>query len=185
MDKLNDWVAMVREYAPTEWERLPELDLYMDQVITLMNKQLAPFTTDGDQLLTPSMINNYVKDGVLPRPVQKKYSRDHLAMLMMVCILKSVLSLSEIHSILQGLTVGHRVEELYPDFSAEQSRALHEVADRVNSKTNRSREDMYRLAVGLALEANARRSAAARILDNLQELEDDGEKKERDKSKKE
>ncbi len=44
------------------WERLPELDLYMDQVITLMDKQLTPFTTDGsDKLLTPSMINNYVK----------------------------------------------------------------------------------------------------------------------------
>lgn len=48
----------------------------MDQVITFLNKQLELFTMDGERLLTPSMINNYVKDGVLPRPVQKKYGRE-------------------------------------------------------------------------------------------------------------
>ena len=75
---LADWIVDIREYEPTAWERLPELDLYMDQVITLMDKQLTPFTTDGsDKLLTPSMINNYVKDEVLPRPVKKKYSREN------------------------------------------------------------------------------------------------------------
>ena len=70
---LEGWIAEIRDYEPTAWERMPELDLYMDQVITLMDKQLTPFTTDGgDKLLTPSMINNYVKDEVLPRPVKKK-----------------------------------------------------------------------------------------------------------------
>ncbi|MBS1327819.1 MAG: DUF1836 domain-containing protein [Oscillospiraceae bacterium] len=96
IQKLNDWVAAVHDFAPTPWERLPELDLYMDQVITLMGKQLELFQVGEERLLTSSMINNYVKGGVLPRPSQKKYSRDHLAMLTMICMLKSVLSLPEI-----------------------------------------------------------------------------------------
>lgn len=162
---LADWIVDIREYEPTTWERLPELDLYMDQVITLMDKQLTPFTTDGsDKLLTPSMINNYVKDEVLPRPVKKKYSRDHLAMLMMICILKPVLSLPEIHEIIRGLVSERRVEEMYPDFAQKQQRTLQEVADRMQEFPEYDRETLYRKAVGLALEAAARRIAAERIL---------------------
>lgn len=72
-EKLWQWVESVLQYEPISWSRLPELDLYMDQVITLMSKELEPFSLEGERLLTPSMINNYVKDGVLPRPNQKKY----------------------------------------------------------------------------------------------------------------
>ena len=71
-EKLWQWVDSVLHYEPISWDRLPELDLYMDQVITLMSKELDPFSLEGERLLTPSMINNYVKDGVLPRPNQKK-----------------------------------------------------------------------------------------------------------------
>ena len=49
------------------------------------------------------MINNYVKDGVLPRPEQKKYSRDHLALLMVICMLKQVLSIQDVSSLLKTL----------------------------------------------------------------------------------
>lgn len=103
---LFDWLASVHDYAPIPWERLPELDLYMDQVITLMDKQLAPFQGEEERLLTSSMINNYVKGGVLPRPTQKKYARPHLAMLLMIVMLKPVLSLPEIQKAMKGLGCG-------------------------------------------------------------------------------
>ena len=61
-EKLWQWVDSVLHYEPISWDRLPELDLYMDQVITLMSKELDPFSLEGERLLTPSMINNYVKD---------------------------------------------------------------------------------------------------------------------------
>lgn len=91
-EKLWQWVDSVLHYEPIPWARLPELDLYMDQVITLMSKQLEPFSLEGERLLTPSMINNYVKDGVLPRPNQKNTGGQHLSRLLMICMLKSVLS---------------------------------------------------------------------------------------------
>lgn len=131
IQKLNDWVAAVHDFDPTPWERLPELDLYMDQVITLMGKQLELFQVGEERLLTSSMINNYVKGGVLPRPSQKKYSRDHLAMLTMICMLKSVLSLPEIQETMHGLDAENRVETLYPDFSAMELRALGGVVERI------------------------------------------------------
>lgn len=130
-EKLWQWVDSVLHYEPISWDRLPELDLYMDQVITLMSKELDPFSLEGERLLTPSMINNYVKDGVLPRPNQKKYGREHLSRLLMICTLKSVLSLPEIDSTLRGLTEVQPIRDLYQDFADAQNIALKEVAERV------------------------------------------------------
>lgn len=166
-EKLWRWVESVLQYEPISWARLPELDLYMDQVITLMSKELEPFSLEGERLLTPSMINNYVKDGVLPRPNQKKYGREHLSRLLMICMLKSVLSLPEIDSTLRGLTATQPIGDLYQDFADAQSIALREIAERVDALSDQGEETMYQLAIGLALEANARRIAAARILDSL------------------
>ena len=96
MNKLSQWEKEVGEYEALEWERMPEIYLYMDQVLTFMDKQLDLFKREGkDGLLTSSMINNYVKDGVLPRPEQKKYAKEHLALLTMICVLKPVLSIPE------------------------------------------------------------------------------------------
>ena len=186
--ELLDWAAAIHDYQPADWDRLPELDLYMDQVITLMDKQLAPFSGDGERLLTSSMINNYVKDGVLPRPESKKYSRNHLAMLLMICMLKSVLSLPEIHNILEGMTAGKGVEDLYPAFTTIHRQAMQEAASRIDAAREQDTAALYQLAMTMALEANARRIAAARILDSLKPSEDkelEKEKKEEKKAKKE
>lgn len=173
-ENLTGWLHTARDYAPTTWDRLPELDLYMDQVITLMDKQLVPFMLEDDKLLTPSMINNYVKDGVLPRPVRKKYSREHLAMLMMICLLKPVISLPDIRAMLEGLMGGTEppeMEAVYADFSARQSQTLQDVAVSVEKANCGSREEWIREAMTLALEANARRIAAAKILAALSDKE--------------
>ncbi len=181
---LRDWVEAALSYGPISWDRLPELDLYMDQVITLMNKELGPFAVSDERLLTPSMINNYVKDGVLPRPNQKKYSREHLSRLLMVCMLKSVLSLPQIDTTLRGLTATQPIDVLYQDFADAQSIALREVAERIEALPEPSEETMYQLAIGLALEANARRIAAARILECLCPSGGEDSAKEPKKSKK-
>ena len=63
-----------------QWELLPDIGLYMDQVITLMDRTFSPALPKGE--MTKSMVNNYVKVGLIPRPVGKKYDREHLAMLL-------------------------------------------------------------------------------------------------------
>lgn len=182
--QLQQWLDDASAYTPMEWDRLPELELYMDQVITFLNKQLELFTMDGERLLTPSMINNYVKDGVLPRPVQKKYGREHLAMLMIIYMLKPVLSLPEIDATLQGLTSGERsIKEVYPDFLEKQNASLQTVVDRIKNAPDQGDDALYRTALDLALEANACHVAAARILDCLMEKQEDREKS-KEKNKK-
>ena len=87
---------------PTE---IPNIDLYMDQVTTFMDSHLeATKRSEEDKILTKTMINNYAKNNLLPPPVKKKYSRDHMITLMFIYYFKSLMSISDIQSVLGPLT---------------------------------------------------------------------------------
>ena len=91
------WAAAAEGYALPAWEQLPGIPLYMDQVTMVTGEALALFERDEKQsLLTSSMVNNYVKNGVVEHPVHKKYMREHLVKLMMTSLLKQVLSIQDI-----------------------------------------------------------------------------------------
>jgi DNA-binding transcriptional MerR regulator len=167
-EKVAEWAKEVKEYSAVEWDRLPEIYLYMDQVLTYMDKQLSLFERSSDNtLLTSSMINNYVKDGVLPRPEQKKYSRDHLALLTVICLLKQVLSIQDISILIKTLLEDASKSEMYDRFCSAQSSALKEVCERVESAVPQGEAELTRLAIELSVEANARRTASERILSEL------------------
>lgn len=85
---------------------IPNIDLYMDQVTTFMESKLRPSTRNpqDDKILTKTMINNYTKNDLLPPPVKKKYSKEHVLLLIFIYYFKGVLSISDIQSLLQPLT---------------------------------------------------------------------------------
>lgn len=94
LDQIFDAFPYIRR------EDIPGIDLYMDQVTTFLQRNLSGLSRDpdGDKFLTKTMINNYVKNKVLIPPVKKKYSRDHLMLLIMIYYLKSFLSIGDIRS---------------------------------------------------------------------------------------
>ena len=82
-------------------ESIPNIELYMDQVTSFIDGQLAGSKrSEDDKLLTKTMINNYTKNDLLPPPVKKKYSKEHLLCLIFIYYLKNILSINDIHSIL-------------------------------------------------------------------------------------
>ncbi|MGF7004114.1 hypothetical protein M2145_001198 [Lachnospiraceae bacterium PF1-21] len=84
---------------------IPDIDLYMDQVTTFMDAHLeSTKRSPEDKVLTKTMINNYAKNNLLPPPVKKKYSKDHMMVLTLIYYLKNVLSIKDIESILKPLT---------------------------------------------------------------------------------
>ena len=92
----------IDSWEPVKWEGLPDIDLYMDQVVTYLRRQLALFQDDSEaSLVTRSIINNYVKDGIVPRPVNKRYAREQLSSLMMACVLKRVLPMQQVKQLLR------------------------------------------------------------------------------------
>lgn len=90
-------------------EEIPDIDLYMDQVTTLMDSKLKATTRypGEDKILTKTMINNYAKNDLLPPPVKKKYSREHMMVLIFIYYFKSFLTISDIETLLKPITEQH------------------------------------------------------------------------------
>lgn len=139
MDKIKvslaEWGQEIQEFHIPRWEEMPELELYMDQVITLVERYLSPIIqTDKHALLTSSMVNNYVKLGLIPPPEKKRYSRVHLAFLVAITLLKQVLTIPEIKEgiVFQGRVIG--IREAYNLFCEEQEESLQIVAAQTMGK---------------------------------------------------
>ena len=103
-EKLLRWERFLDSYRLPEWQDLPQIDLYLDQVIALVNQFLGFFVYDPteEKLLTPSMVNNYVKSRLIPPPVRKKYGRKHIALLLMICTFKQSVSMAAMSNMLPG-----------------------------------------------------------------------------------
>jgi hypothetical protein len=145
--------AGLTAYAPPDWDQLPDLGLYMDQVITYMERQCRTLYPVAGSILTPSMINNYVKCGLVKRPVGKKYDRVQLAQLMMLCILKQVASLEEMKLLMTPLP-GEDTQGLYAAFCKTQESVFESLSSRPPEAT----------AMQYAIEAAAFRSLCAQKL---------------------
>ena len=101
---LRELLDRLKEISYVQPDELPNIDLYMDQVTTFMDHHLASSKRyEEDKLLTKTMINNYTKNELLPSPNKKKYSKDHMYLLILIYYLKGVLSITDIQAILKPL----------------------------------------------------------------------------------
>lgn len=98
------------------WQQLPDLDLYLDQVLLYVNQQTSPFLAEGEKPLTASMVNNYVKHGYIPKPSKKKYNRVHLARLIILSICKPIFPIADIQEIIDILKKDHEAADLFNAF---------------------------------------------------------------------
>ena len=104
-DILNSILQNISSLSYIKPEDLPNIDLYMDQVTTFMEGQLASTKRyPEDKVLTKTMINNYAKNSLLPSPEKKKYSRDHLLVLIFIYYFKNILSINDIQTLFQPIT---------------------------------------------------------------------------------
>jgi len=103
-------------FSYPKWEDIPNIDLYLDQVLLYVNQVCAPVSPDKDKGLTASMVNNYVKHGYLTKPDKKKYQRKQIARLIAITTLKSVFSIQEIAQTLNTLQTQASSDQLYDAF---------------------------------------------------------------------
>ena len=107
---------MNSNFSYPKWEDIPNIDLYLDQVLLYVNQVCAPISPDKDKGLTASMVNNYVKHGYLTKPDKKKYQRKQIARLIAITTLKSVFSIQEIAQTLNTLQTQACSDQLYDAF---------------------------------------------------------------------
>lgn len=144
-------IERMSRYEPTAWTLIPDLGLYMDQVLTYIEQQLYPLYGERVKgIITPSMINNYVKSGLVNRPTGKKYYREQLALLMMIVTLKPTASMDDIAR-LTALSEGQSIEQLYNDFRQTQLQVLRTVS--IDPKANALRYAVTATAYRLVTES--------------------------------
>ena len=133
------------QYHCPRWEELPEIELYVDQVVSILQKNLVIFSKDTENpIITSSMINNYVKKDILEAPVKKKYNREHLAKLFVICICKKLMSISEIGESIKHMQKVYSVEEGYNIFCNELEKSIKCAFDYSNNKIDLPLEEKTR-----------------------------------------
>lgn len=126
----------ISKYHIPRWEELPDIELYMDQVITFIEKNIRIFSDESsEKVITPSMVNNYVKLRLIPKPIKKRYNKVHLAYLIAISILKQVMTIEEIRDgiIFQAKINGKK--GAYNLFCEEQERALKSIVNQINPRS--------------------------------------------------
>ena len=165
MDELQDLKNRMEQERPTPWEDLPDIALYMDQLISYMPRQLIRF--DDGPNLTSAMVNNYIKDGLVPRAEGKRYGPVHLGYLTAVVALKQVLSVKNIGALMgAGRSLEKTPPEQYGYFCRALDRALTDTAQSIDPEAGES--DLARMALDFAVRSYANQLACQRILDILQ-----------------
>lgn len=131
-EELMKFSVAISEFHIPRWEELPDIELYMDQVITFIENNISIFSVStNENIITPSMVNNYVKLNLIPKPIKKRYNKTHLAYLIAISILKHVFTIQEVRDgiLFQSNFNGER--EAYNSFCEEQEIALKYLVNQI------------------------------------------------------
>ena len=185
--------------------QIPNIDLYMDQVLTFMNGHLEDAKRyESDKIMTKTMINNYAKNHLLPAPDKKKYSKEHIMVLMFIYYFKSILSIGDIQSILNPLTDRYfsngkslNLEKIYEEvFSLEEDQieqlkeTLTKDYERAeNTFVNESEEDkeflqMFSFICMLSYDIYIKRQIIEKMIDEIHLPKKEEKHKKEDRTKK-
>lgn len=128
-DLLNSIIKSLDRTEHVKPEELPDIELYMDQVTTFMEQRLkkASRNPEDDKIMTKTMINNYVKNHLMPPPDKKKYSKEHMLLILFIYYFKGFMSIGDIQTLLTPLTEQYfgedkefKLEDIYTEvFSME------------------------------------------------------------------
>lgn len=181
-DEIENYLTALASGKPPEWEQLPDIGLYMDQVIGYLNRQLGPLIpSEKERSITSSMINNYAKAKIIPRAKSKKYTQEHIALLLSIFMLKKSLSVQDMGVLLKGYAVDDSFRAFYERFRAALIECASSTANEIRaglgiqpeqnspstSETVVDEPSVRTLALKLAVEASLRSLVAERLLSML------------------
>ncbi len=157
-----DMAEQVQQWSLVELSEIPKIPLYMEQVTSFFDEMLSGARrSEDDKILTKTMINNYTKEGTLPRPNGKKYSREHMIKLVYIFLLKQVHALQDVGHIL-ALMDSHDAEPLYSAYlelaqdskqryRAQLEQTMGDIAAKLEEKGLDTRENFELLAMLLTV----------------------------------
>ena len=138
--KLIRWEHYLNNYKLPAWKELPDIGLYMDQVIALLGQYLdfIPMEDSKDKPVTPTTINNYVRLKVMPAPEKRKYYRVHIAFLIMILTLKQGISINGLQQLLPSTADEEEIKNFYTSYVER----LQEVGNFYTAQTRAAVQDI-------------------------------------------
>lgn len=180
MPNFENEIEKFKKGCPLSWEVFPDIDLYMDQVISYLSRQ--PITLREEEKLTSSMINNYIKEGILPRANGKRYGREHLAYLTMIVRLKQILSVKDTGELIKTGMERGSIEDFYSEFVKVFCESGKCVASTLQDEEKN--KDLEKLALFLAVNSYFNKIACEHIIDLIREENEEKEKTKKSEKKK-
>ena len=140
-------IDLIMKIHVPRWHELPDIELYLDQVVNYIEKYVGEYNSSKeDKIITKTMINNYVKLGIMPAPEKKKYSRQHIAYLIVICVLKQVYSISDIGKLISLTIEYYDLSKAYNRFCANLELSVKNVFTRKEfPHVDRMTEEQYLL----------------------------------------
>ena len=175
MENIKEFKEMLINSRPEQWDVIPDIDLYMDQVISYMKRQHIGLAIEDEETLTSAMINNYIKSGLLPRANGKKYNRQHIGYLTAICLLKQVLSVGNTGILLNNQMEHRSIEDFYANYEAILDEEFNKVAESIDE--NASGGELAQLALQMAVSSYAQKLACEKILAAIAPVKNKDEKK--------
>lgn len=206
-DLMNSIIASLGRIDTIPLDEIPNIDLYMDQLTTFMDERLKKTTRhpETDKILTKTMINNYAKNDLLPPPIKKKYSKDHLILLIVIYYLKNILSISDIQTLIEPLKrryygaedkldLSRIYETLYQlqeeslepvkeDITKRYERAMKTFDDPDINEEEQKKMRLFSFITLLSYDVYVKKLLIEKILDNMTENEDKPDNKKEKKTK--
>jgi hypothetical protein len=165
---MEDWSIQIMDYHIPRWEELPDFDIYMDQLVTLVDRYLSPLKHQEDAIITSSMVNNYVKLKLIPKPNKKRYGRVHLAYLLAITPLKEVLSISEVKEGIEYQAQMSGLKQAFNLFCEQLEEALHTMMKQIQPTAQKDihieQMDYETMALRLASYAFASKLVAEKLV---------------------
>ena len=145
-ERIQDILKRLDTLSYIRPEEIPGIDLYMDQVTTFMDEHLKNTKRyPEDKVLTKTMINNYAKNNLLPAPNKKKYSKEHILLLIFIYYFKNILSINDIEELFRPITTGHfarkdglPLEDIYREIFSLESKEMEHLREDVKAKYERA-----------------------------------------------
>lgn len=193
LKSLNLFLKDLEKYELPDWDRLPEIDLYMEQVVTYLDRINEVFTKNSqEKIITSSMINNYVKGEVVPKPKDKKYTKEHLNYIIATSALKQVLPLSDIKRLFDNLVDKKDISKTYKLYKDSLDKYIKDIVKETkdsikNIDPKNENKDLSILALDYAVKSFVNMVIAQRILYffDLKDFQDkEYKKKEKEELKK-
>ncbi len=203
-DLLNSILASIARIDYVKSADIPNIDLYMDQVTTFMEKALGSSKRyPDDKILTKTMINNYAKNDLLPPPVKKKYSKEHLMLLTFIYYFKSILSINDIETLLSPITEQYfhtdselNITRIYDEVCAFEKERTHTLQEDIKNAFEMSKKTFadvdendreflhfFSFLCMLSLDVYVKKQIIEKSIDVMLEAQEKPEKEKKDKKK--